>query len=212
MARRRYSTSYCSINFIICSATGSASSTYLTNWSWLHFEHIPSPRMAIFAEGQYYLTSPRAWATKFLEVSAKYSANLWGTLCSRSVKLLPDSSTGPIESTTVWAATLSSCSSFLWFSVPSVYKTRKTWTPRRPKREIHNKNSIGSYLNSSESLPSASWPSTPVQLYPSSGQHSSPQAERSYGDPLPSPLVSETSNMSNWPVAAIIHHQCNTLI
>ena len=73
--RRRYSTPYCSIIFTIWSATGSASSTYLMNWSWSHFEHIQSPRMTIFAEGQYDLTIPRACATQFLEVLAKYSPN-----------------------------------------------------------------------------------------------------------------------------------------
>ena len=63
MTRRRHSTSYYSINFTIWSATGSASSTYLTNPSWSQAEHMPSPRTAIFAEGQYDLTSPRACAT-----------------------------------------------------------------------------------------------------------------------------------------------------
>jgi hypothetical protein len=51
MAKRRYSTSYWSINFTILSATGLASSTYLTNWSWSHFEHMPSPRTPILAQG-----------------------------------------------------------------------------------------------------------------------------------------------------------------
>ena len=73
MTRRRHSTSYCSVNFTIWSATGSASSTYLTNRSWSQVKHMPSPRTAIFAEGQYDLRSLRACATQFLEVSAKYS-------------------------------------------------------------------------------------------------------------------------------------------
>ena len=50
MAKRRYSTSYWSINFTIWSATGSASSTYLMNWSWSHVGHMPLPRMPIFAK------------------------------------------------------------------------------------------------------------------------------------------------------------------
>ena len=41
MAKRRYNTSYWSINFTIWSATDSASSTNLTNCSWSQVKHMP---------------------------------------------------------------------------------------------------------------------------------------------------------------------------